>query len=845
MRISSSNLSFVAGVVVAAILGMGAGVSHADWEQLAKLHFPPPLGAPGDEFGWDVAVDTDWAVIGAPEADDAATNAGSAMIFHRSDGGTPADPSDDWWGALALLVASDAEEDDDFGVSVAIFGEWAVVGAPLDEELLGAAYVYHFNGVTWTQFQKLAPTDNPDVYRIFGQSVAIHGDTIVVGAPYDWDNQALSGAAYVYHYNGSTWVEQIKLHASDGVYEDLFGNYVDVFGDVIVIGAPLVHNENGADAGAAYVFRRGGSIWVEEQKLIAPDGAPGDHFARVAIDGDTIIVGAPGDDDDTGSAYVFQDTGLSWAYRAKLTASTALPGDFFGIDVALSDDVALIGAYGDDGAGEDAGAAYAFRRDSNSTPEDPSDDVWMEEERLQPNHPDAGDSFGLRVSLVGETAMIGAYGDDDIGPNSGAAYVFRGKCFDLDEDGLCDDWEIDGIDVNGDSIIDFVLPGADPLHKDLYVEIDAMDTLAPDPNVLPQVVTAFANAPVSNPDGVDGINLHLELDETDIPVQGFPDDWVQFDAVKALRWGTPSQRSDPNHEQILSAKRMAYRYCIFGESHGPDTSSGLAELPGNDFMVTLGLWTTPGGRPDQQAATLMHEFGHALGLRHGGCDHINYKPNFYSIMNYTWQIRIPQSWVNSQPALQPFRDSWQLDYSRSELPMLDETCLDETVGIGGDPNNYVVVGPPQFPLAERVECMGGPVDWNHDGDANEVCVFTDINRFYTSVWPSPGEVLEGYDDWSNLRYRLAGHPDFADGVHTNPGHDEMTLEMFQMMFSGLIGDLNGDCVVDLSDLATLLAAYGSCLGDAEYRPEADFDCNDRVELADLATLLAHYGETCE
>ena len=203
----------------------------------------------------------------------------------------------------------------------------------------------------------------------------------------------------------------------------------------------------------------------------------------------------------------------------------------------------------------------------------------------------------------------------------------------------------------------------------------------------------------------------------------WPDPWAGFDAVKTAYWGTLAQRSHPDATNILAAKRKAYRYCIFAQRYlsidelGNPTwkSSGRAELPGNDFMVTLGdpSWTTDLSTDefrDAQASTFMHELGHTLGLRHGGNDDLHNKPDYYGIMNYTWQIRLPESQLSASSVLQGYRDSWRLDYSREVLPTLNEAALVEIAGIGGGALLSVLVGPRTFPVADRVVPMGGALD---------------------------------------------------------------------------------------------------------------------------------------
>jgi hypothetical protein len=202
------------------------------------------------------------------------------------------------------------------------------------------------------------------------------------------------------------WLEQDKLLASDGATTDVFGISVSIDGDYALIGA------DGDDAakGSAYVFKRDGTIWTEEQKLLASDGATGDRFGRsVSINGDYALIGAPGDDTWKGSAYVFKRDGTIWTEEQKLLASDGATNDIFGISVSIDGDYALIGAYGDDTY---KGSAFVFKRDGA---------IWTEEQKLTASDGATGDYFGWSVSINGDYALIGADGDDTY---KGSAYVF-------------------------------------------------------------------------------------------------------------------------------------------------------------------------------------------------------------------------------------------------------------------------------------------------------------------------------------------------------------------------------------------------------------------------------------
>ncbi len=342
---------------------------------------------------------------------------------------------------------------------------------------------------------------------------------------------------------------------------------------------------------------------------------------------------------------------------------------------------------------------------------------------------------------------------------------------DIDGDGLLNGWEVNGYDVNGDGTIDLDLPalGADPMHKDLFVEVDAMAGRAPTQAALDRVVAAFAAVPnsfVDNPDGKDGITLHIQLDETNIPLADWPNAFGDFDNVKDNRFGTPAQRDHSNWSNIRDAKAKVYRYCIFANTHSGGRSSGFGERPGNDFMVTLGEWPTPGGTEDEQVGTFMHEFGHNLNLQHGGNDDINYKPNYHSIMNYHWQT---PHWNHT---------GWELDYSREVLSALNESNLDENAGIGAAAGVTVPVGP----LPVVVVNESGPIDWNRN-NISDTSVSADINYVRTQGvgGPSPGQVFTGHSDWPVLWYRLSGHSNFQDGVHIDIP-EEMTYEMYREVY---------------------------------------------------------------
>ena len=271
----------------------------------------------------------------------------------------PCDPEE-----LAKLLADDGAMDDEFGQSVSVWGDVAVIGGAIHRNSgSGWAYVYRFDGTNWAQEAKLVPTETGLSGGPF--TVSIWDDTIVIGAPRDGSFLSAPGAAYVFRHDGTNWVQEAKLTASDEFTLYYFGESVSISGDTIIIGAPGADgNLIGDFTGAAYVFRYDGANWAQELKLIACDGVSDDSFGvSVSISGDTAVVGAYNSfsfPDDSGSAYIFRYDGTSWVEEAKLLTSNVAEDDAFGWSVSVSGDTAVIGApfNDDDDKGNRSGAAY-------------------------------------------------------------------------------------------------------------------------------------------------------------------------------------------------------------------------------------------------------------------------------------------------------------------------------------------------------------------------------------------------------------------------------------------------------------------------------------------------------
>ena len=393
------------------------GLSPPARQALPQAQLYAPDGAARDSFGWSLACSGESVLIGAPGHGVAGKPfAGAAYVFTRSGG---------IWTSPVQLTAPDGAAYDQFGTSVALIGDTALVGAMVREVAgtvgAGAVYVFTRSGGAWTHQATLVAADGGK-YDYFGQSVALSGETALIGATgRDTAGQTNAGAVYVFDRSGSTWAQQQLLTAPDSLVDEQFGQRVALSGETALVGAPW-HAAAGLErAGAAYVFTRSGTTWALEQQLSAPTPAATDEFgASVALSGETALIGAPNRVPATqvsaGAAYVFVRSAGSWTQQAEL--STGAAGDRFGTSVALSGETALIGAPFRDSTGqENSGAADTFTRSGSS---------WTHHAALSAPDAAAGDWFGWSVALSGDTAVLTApIRDTAAKMDSGAAYVFR------------------------------------------------------------------------------------------------------------------------------------------------------------------------------------------------------------------------------------------------------------------------------------------------------------------------------------------------------------------------------------------------------------------------------------
>ncbi|MDY7107726.1 MAG: hypothetical protein SYC29_03730 [Planctomycetota bacterium] len=436
----------------------------ATGEQLAKLTAED--GALGDNLGHAVALDGSLAIVGAFGDDDAGDSSGAAYVFDVAD---PSHPQ-----RLHKLVAADAAAEDEFGISVAISDDAALIGARGDDDIgdrSGAAYIV--DALTGEELQKLT-ADDVSEEALFGHAAAMangiavigakdHGsysfgaayvffcemglctaeettavlpsgpgdefgaatgigdDVSVVGAPQPGD-----GAAYVYRFNGSNWSEAACLQPSDGNRPEWFGASVGVGNDLVVIGAPAIAGRETIgrreETGAVHVFRCEDAQWVEEARLVPAECTGGENVGcALAVAGDVLVAGADaaaGEAANSGSAYVFRFDGSTWTEEAELTAPDGEAGDRFGSAIAMSGDRVFVGAPEAAGQepGTEAGAVYVFRRVGQE---------WLLEAKVTDPNGASGDAFGISVDADDDFLMVGASLADTVGADSGCACLFH------------------------------------------------------------------------------------------------------------------------------------------------------------------------------------------------------------------------------------------------------------------------------------------------------------------------------------------------------------------------------------------------------------------------------------
>ena len=372
-------------------------------------------GESDDRFGSAIAIDGNTAVVGAPDATVRGSNScGAAYIYTRSG---------DTWQQQAKLTANSCSLVTYFGTAVAIDNGTVMVGADRSGGT-GAVYVFTGADENWAQTQRITANDIDSISTaLFGLDLALSGSTLVVGARQAPTDNDVIGAAYVFTRDRGNWTQQAKLTAGSMDEGQDFGSSVAISGETIVVGARKIKVDGESNRGAAYVFTRTGTLWGQQARLTADDGASFDFFGRsVSVDGDTALVTSNADIDGKfgqGAAYVFTRTGSEWTRQAQLTAADGAQGDFLGISSTLKGDTAMVGTQSADiGDNSSQGAVYTFTR--------ANDGSWSQQSKLTASDGGTVESFGFSIAVSGNTTAIGANRttvDDQFG--QGAAFIYR------------------------------------------------------------------------------------------------------------------------------------------------------------------------------------------------------------------------------------------------------------------------------------------------------------------------------------------------------------------------------------------------------------------------------------
>lgn len=405
-----------------------------------------------DYFGHALALDGDRLLVGVPQLDSA--RPGKAVIYRRSSG---------VWSEEQRLIGNNAYQYASFGSSVALDQNTALIGAPYDSDRAswaGAAHVFVLSGSTWTQQAKLT-LDIGAASDRFGGSVSLRGSIGLVGAAFRDDNGADSGAAYLFRRDGTTWTRIQRLTPSDAAATQLFGSAVHLSDDLLIVGATS-HSELGSNAGAAYVFRRNGSTWEQEARLLASDGSVSDRFgSKVWIGGDLAAVSAPYAGEtgsESGAVYLFRHTGGGWSQEAKLVPHDPGNAEHFGASLGVFNDVIAVGAPEDTEAGPLAGALYLYHF---------SGTTWNETRKIPPPYTRAYSHFASSLAVEGSILAASCPASETTAWYAGFVNLLSANdadtddvpddCEDCDGNGADDATEIaanPAVDCNGNGILD-------------------------------------------------------------------------------------------------------------------------------------------------------------------------------------------------------------------------------------------------------------------------------------------------------------------------------------------------------------------------------------------------------
>ena len=455
-----------------------------------------------DAFGFDVAIDGDYAIIGAYNEGADWSAYGAAYVFQKVDG---------TWTQLQKITAYDAEMYDMMGYAVAISGDYIAVSSCMDDDNgsdSGSVYIYHRNGSTWEFHQKLIGTE-VDAGDQFGNSLSMDGGYLVVGAFGDATGGTNMGAVYIFALDGTSWTQMNRLTAYDSEAWDNFGYAVAIDGDYILVGA--TGDDDAANlAGAAYVYYNSGRGWGFQTKIV-PAGIPANStFGNsVSLSGEFAVFGISNDDtmaNNVGASYIYQRSGTDWNQYSILYADDAGESDCFGYKAAIDGNYIVVGAYYDVPEGVDTGSAYIFKY---------VDLQWTQIQKVFAADGSSGANFGYAVAISGKNVMVGAVfqGTGEL-VYSGAVYAYEGPAAGTGSDsGTPPDADPLAVDVEPLDAYDYDGNGAVVVDPDVDVNPDDAGA-----TITVNIVVTVGNGDVQVPVNA-ALTYQVTVNGTSQPVQ--------------------------------------------------------------------------------------------------------------------------------------------------------------------------------------------------------------------------------------------------------------------------------------------------------------------------------------
>ncbi|MCX6665785.1 MAG: PKD domain-containing protein, partial [Euryarchaeota archaeon] len=791
------------------------------WTQQAKLL--PSDGAPGDWFGGRVSLFDDTALIGAAWDDDNGYNSGSAYIFTKEGVNqppianftyTPENPT-----TTDIIQFTDTSTDNDGTIASWHWdfsdGNISTVQNPTYSYTTAGTYpitlfVTDDDGATdsiektiivietgpsvnWTEIQKLLPSDITENDE-FGRSPSIDGNTAFIGAP-GFTDGTKKGSVYVFTRTDNTWTQQQKILASDGASGDHFGFSISLKGNTALIGA--INGQGVAvNSGSTYVFTCSGGTWTQQAKLIAPDGGTGDMFGMwVSLDEDTALIGAPHNGGGIGAAYVLTRTGTTWTQQQKLTASDGSPGDVFGASASLDGDTAALGAYYADGIVSTTGCMYIFVRTGTT---------WTQQQKLFASDGSSGDVFGHSVCVDGNTAIAGArfdenyYGSEYVFIRIGTTWTQQQKL--TAQDGGAHDSFGEFAALDGDTAL---IGASDEIYGGsgaAYVFTRSGTTWTPQARLLPS-------------DGVDGdfFSLGVALNGDTIFI------------------GAP-------YKNDLSGS--AYIFTKEGVNQQP--ASNFTYTPENPTISDTIIFTDTSYDPDGTITSWLWDFGDG---------------NNSVIQNPTYQYTT----IGEFSIVLTITDN---DGATANITRL------LTVTIAGDLDHDDDVDEDDFWVfvAAFGRSIGDPLynpeaDYNHNGviDLVDYQIWLQYYRAFNNIsTDGPDFEEEPLDEFyqdqisidqqqsldMNTSTQNMSSPNKISKLHDlqNISNIEIEIEIPHDSFDPIAGDLDHDGDVDNDDFTLLAQAFNHSTGDTLYDPEGDYDYDGTITYIDYQIWLGYYRD---